>query len=175
MKKLIRVENDFYVLQPLATKLDEWCFEMHNEISLAEDPVIYIDSKENKWYLRQLNMNCEANDSCIFKITHSTKQLEGVIKLEIGEVNNFINKCNGKELAKRYLSFLRTVETIDEKSSYSGETLRSNIEIAFSIGFIYAQREFVNDELSKQTEWSIEIDENNKITLLQTQNNNNNV
>lgn len=74
------VKNDAYIVQDIyvvsneEVKTDEWCFEMHNGISYAVNPTIWIDKEENKWYLRQMNMNCSANDPYVKKIIACTNK-----------------------------------------------------------------------------------------------------
>lgn len=46
-----------------AVKLDEWCIEIHNGPSLAPKTTPkFTDGMGNTWWLRQMNMNCQAND-----------------------------------------------------------------------------------------------------------------
>ena len=60
MKTIKLLSGKYIVIDNSAVKTGDWCIEMYNEPSKAE--LSYIDEKENKWYLRRMNMNCGEND-----------------------------------------------------------------------------------------------------------------
>ena len=67
----------FLVDKNAEVKTDEWCFEMHNGESAAENPIIWIDEESNKWYLRQANMNHAPEDPECWKVVGTFEKLKG--------------------------------------------------------------------------------------------------
>lgn len=68
----------FIVDKNKEVKNDEWCFEIHNGESVAENPIIWIDEESNRWYLRQANMNHPPEDPECWKIVASSKKLKAL-------------------------------------------------------------------------------------------------
>jgi hypothetical protein len=86
MQELFEIFIDgmvFLVDKNEEVKNDEWCFEMHNGESAAENPIIWVDENFNKWYLRQANMNYPSGDPECWKIVASSKKLKGIPTLMI--------------------------------------------------------------------------------------------
>jgi hypothetical protein len=65
--------SNIYITNDEEIKAGEWCFEMYNGKSKATSPN-FIDKKGNRWWLRQMNMNCLANDTQCKKIIITTDQ-----------------------------------------------------------------------------------------------------
>ena len=76
----------FIVDKNKEVKNDEWCFEMHNGESAAENPIIWIDEESNRWYLRQANMNHAPEDPECWKIVASSKKLKGTVQRNLRKI-----------------------------------------------------------------------------------------
>lgn len=67
---------NLYIISDEEIKEGEWCFEMHNGPSNApKDTPRFTDENGNIWWLRQMNMNCSANDPQAKKIIATTDTL----------------------------------------------------------------------------------------------------
>ena len=67
-----------------AVKEGEWCIEVHNGPSLAPKTTPkFTDEMGNTWWLRQMNMNCQANDP------ECKKVIAGLPKLPSIDFNGF--------------------------------------------------------------------------------------
>ena len=85
-----------------AVKIDEWCIEVYNGQSLApKETPRFTDEMGNTWWLRQMNMNCQANDP------ECKKVIAGLPKFPYIDFNGFeeqLGIVNVEKLAYEYYS-----------------------------------------------------------------------
>ena len=85
-----------------AVKEGEWCIEVHNGPSLAPKTTPkFTDEMGNTWWLRQMNMNCQANDP------ECKKVIAGLPKFPSIDFNGFeeqLGIVNVEKLAYEYYS-----------------------------------------------------------------------
>lgn len=102
MKKLIKLENDFYIV-------DDSIAINRSDYVVHQNEVVYVvseyDNDEisnlNIWLKNENDNYASCSDNCL-KITHSTKQLNGVIKLDIKEIEEIICGYSIENLTSNY-------------------------------------------------------------------------
>lgn len=74
--KLIKISDTHYIgVDNSEIKAGEWAIEVHNGETEATAPN-FLDKNGNRWWVRQMNMSCAANDPEAKRITHSTQPLD---------------------------------------------------------------------------------------------------
>lgn len=169
MKKLIKLSDIHYIIvDDSEIKEDDYFYHPNKAL------VTQIE-KCNKIEIH--NFVCHINDFIGYvckKITHSTQPLEiskghsvkggglwtfeDIKQLSLSEVEEVINGYNLEEKSEQSfenMGYHSTVTPHEEKQ----------FKLGYKLGF-KAHQELVKDLLPKQTEWNIEINEQNKITLL---------
>ena len=111
--------NHIYITNKDNIKEGDWCFEMYNGESKATT-LNFIDEKDNKWWLRQMNMNCSANDPQCKKIILTTDQdliKDGVQAID-DEFLEFIVKNPSCEMVEVEKEFIQTPDNLKDGFYY---------------------------------------------------------
>lgn len=167
MKKLIKLENDFYIVDDSEIK------ELDYVMPFLLDDIPEVHYK---------------------KITHSTKQLDGVIKIDIKEIEeiicgysieNLTSNCAVNyshslyQFAKdRFKDGFNAHKELTKNKLYTKEDLMQFVDYMYESKTAHRYKDGIGDfsvfrtlmshyvRHLEKSEWSIEIDENNKFKLL---------
>lgn len=135
-----------------AVKIDEWCIEVYNGQSLApKETPRFTDEMGNTWWLRQMNMNCQANYPECKKVIAGLPKFPSIDfngfeeQLGIIDVNKLAKeKC--KEIddfgfsEKGFIEGFKTAQKLNEKK-FSLEDIKK----AFKEGLSYTTTKHYHD------------------------------
>lgn len=163
MKKLVKLKDHYYVVDDSEIKEGDFCITDNTIIQMNNRVAVILANQQKEKY----------GTKSFFKITHSTTPLNGVILLSHSEIEELVNGYSVEEMAeqaitnnpKDWIKGFKAHESLVKDKLFTIENMR---EAFFDMKYPHDEVDFQHllQRKGYKTEWDIEIDENNKITLI---------